>query len=183
MKSAWLARLNTDKRQINETAYDPESKVERSVRTVKETGSRKAPTIAGRRRSRPTFLPIRPAPRQGEQTKKQNERKEDLTNYEITTKTTSTVNEGYKIENMTVAVVVNRKRLLASAGDPVSAEAIDKQLKQVEQLVESAAGADQKRGDRVTVAAVDFFQDGKLLEPLGAGGLLDHVDGLISAVS
>jgi flagellar M-ring protein FliF len=33
------ARLNTDKRQINETVYDPEAKVERSVRVVKETGS------------------------------------------------------------------------------------------------------------------------------------------------
>ena len=33
------ARLNTDKRQTNETAYNPESRVERSVRVVKETGS------------------------------------------------------------------------------------------------------------------------------------------------
>jgi len=33
------ARLNTDKRQVNETAYSPESRVERSVRVVKETGS------------------------------------------------------------------------------------------------------------------------------------------------
>ena len=34
------ARLNTDKRQINETNFNPEGKrVERSVRVVKETGS------------------------------------------------------------------------------------------------------------------------------------------------
>ena len=32
-------RLNTDKRQINETNFNPEGKAERSVRTVKETGS------------------------------------------------------------------------------------------------------------------------------------------------
>src|SRR5580704_15240031 len=30
------ARLNTDKKQVNETTYDPESRVERSVRVVKE---------------------------------------------------------------------------------------------------------------------------------------------------
>ena len=33
------ARLNTDKRQTNETNFNPEGKAERSVRTVKETGS------------------------------------------------------------------------------------------------------------------------------------------------
>ena len=33
------ARLNTDKRQTNETNYNPEQRVERSVRVVKETGS------------------------------------------------------------------------------------------------------------------------------------------------
>jgi len=33
------ARLNLDKRETNETAFDPESKVERSTRTLKETSS------------------------------------------------------------------------------------------------------------------------------------------------
>ena len=33
------ARLNTDKRQTNETSFNPESRVERSVRVVKETGN------------------------------------------------------------------------------------------------------------------------------------------------
>ena len=33
------ARLNTDKRQTNETAFNPESRVERSVRVIKETGN------------------------------------------------------------------------------------------------------------------------------------------------
>ena len=32
------ARLNTDRRQTNETIFDPESRVERSIRSVKETG-------------------------------------------------------------------------------------------------------------------------------------------------
>jgi flagellar M-ring protein FliF len=181
------ARLNTDKRQTNETAYDPESKVERSVRTVKETGSSQSSNNRWTTTVEANIPPDQTGSLPGEQSKKQNERKEDLTNYEITTKTTSTVNEGYKIENMTVAVVINRKRLLASAGDPVSAEAMDKQLKQVEQLVESAAGADQKRGDRVTVAAVDFFQDGKLLEPVGGAGVVDqlmaHLGSFVNAIT
>ena len=39
MRVSVALRLNTDKRQINETNFNPEGKAERSVRTVKETGS------------------------------------------------------------------------------------------------------------------------------------------------
>ena len=79
----------------------------------------------------------------------------------MSSKTISTVSEGYKIESLTIAVVVNRKRLLASLGEGATPEAVDKQLKEVERLVGSAAGVDAKRGDRVTVAAVEFLQSGQ----------------------
>lgn len=181
------SRLNTDKRQTNETNYDPESKVERSVRTVKEKGSSQSSNNRWTTTVETNIPPEQGGGAPGEQSKKENERKEDLTNYEISTKTTSTTNEGYRIENMTVAVVINRKRLLASAGDVITPEAIDKQIKQVEQLVETAGGMDKKRGDRVTVAAVDFFQDGKLLEPVGPAGiveqLMSHLGSLVNAAT
>ena len=47
------ARLNTDKRQINETTFNPESRVERSVRVIKETGNQQNSNSAhaGRRRA------------------------------------------------------------------------------------------------------------------------------------
>ena len=38
-RSASRLRLNTDKRQTNETTFNPERRVERSVRVVKETGN------------------------------------------------------------------------------------------------------------------------------------------------
>ena len=77
------ARLNTDKRQTNETAYNPESRVERSVRVVKETGSQQ--NSANR-----TAVGVEqnvPAEQQGtaggDQSKRTNERREELTNYEV----------------------------------------------------------------------------------------------------
>ncbi len=165
------ARLNMDKRQINETNFDPESKVERSLRVIKETSSsqntanrqpvgveQNVPDEGGSATS-------------GDQSKRANERKEELTNYEVSSKTISTVSEGYRIENLTIAVVINRKRLMASLGENPTPEAVDAQLKEVERLVGSAAGADTKRGDRITVAAVEFLPGGHDLEPASSLGI------------
>jgi flagellar M-ring protein FliF len=169
------ARLNTDKRQTNETAYNPESRVERSVRVVKETGSQQNSanrTAVGAEQNVPAE---QQGTSGGDQSKRTNERREELTNYEVGTKTTSTVSEGYRLESLTVAVLVNRKRLVAALGDNASPEAVDKQLKEVERLVASAAGIDAKRGDRVSVAAMEFIDGGRSLEPVPSIGMVEHL--------
>jgi flagellar M-ring protein FliF len=169
------ARLNTDKRQTNETAYNPESRVERSVRVVKETGSQQNSanrTAVGAEQNVPAE---QQGASGGDQSKRTNERREELTNYEVGTKTTSTVSEGYRLESLTVAVLVNRKRLVAALGDNASPEAVDKQLKEVERLVASAAGIDAKRGDRVSVAAMEFIDSGHALEPVPSIGMVEHL--------
>jgi len=169
------ARLNTDKRQTNETAYNPESRVERSVRVVKETGSQQNSanrTAVGAEQNVPAE---QQGTSGGDQSKRTNERREELTNYEVGTKTTSTVSEGYRLESLTVAVVVNRKRLVAALGDNAGPEAVDKQLKEVERLVASAAGIDAKRGDRVSVAALEFIDSGHALEPVPSIGMVEHL--------
>lgn len=169
------ARLNTDKRQISETAYSPESRVERSVRVVKETGSSQnnnSRTAVGAEQNVPAE---QPASGSGDQSRRTNERREELTNYEVSTKTTSTVSEGYRLESLNVAVLVNRKRLLASLGDKAGPEAVEKQLKEVERLVASAAGVDAKRGDRLTVSALDFVDSGQALQPVPGIGVVEHL--------
>ena len=169
------ARLNTDKRQTNETAYNPKSRVERSVRVVKETGSQQNSanrTAVGAEQNVPAE---QQGTSGGDQSKRTNERREELTNYEVGTKTTSTVSEGYRLESLTVAVVVNRKRLVAALGENASPEAVDKQLKEVERLVASAAGIDAKRGDRVSVAALEFIDSGHALEPVPSIGIVEHL--------
>jgi flagellar M-ring protein FliF len=170
------ARLNTDKRTINETNFDPESRVERSVRVIKETGK------SQNTNSRATVgveqnVPVDQAATapQGDQSQKTNERREELTNYEVSSKTTSTSSEGYRIENLTVAVTLNRKRLLASLGEKATPEAVDNQLKEIERLVGAAAGIDAKRGDKVTVAALEFMDEGELEPPVPSVGIVEHL--------
>lgn len=182
------ARLNMDKRQINETAYDPETRFERSIRTVKESGSSQNGS-KGSAVGVEQNIPAEETETQaaGEQTRRENERREELKNFDLNTKTMSTVSEGYRVENLTIAVVINRKRLLATLGENPSPEVIEQQLKQVEGLVGSAAGIDAKRGDRITVAAVEFMPDTQTLEPLPGLSvteqLIQHTGSLLRSVT
>jgi flagellar M-ring protein FliF len=168
------AKLNMDKKQVNETSFDPESRAERSLRVVKETGS------SQNSNNRATVgveqnLPAEQAgSSSGDLSKRSNERREELRNYELSSKTVSTVSEGYKIEHLTIAAVVNRKRLAASLGEKATPEALEAQLKEIQRLIESAAGLDSKRGDRITVSAVDFLQNGQL-EPVAGPGFLEQL--------
>lgn len=172
------ARLNMDKRQTNETNFDPDSKVERSLRVVKESGSQqnsssKTPTSVEQN------IPAQGANGEGgDQSKRANERREDLTNYELNSKTVSTISEGYKVEALTIAVVINRKRLLATLGESAAPEAVQAQIKEVERLVGTSAGVDTKRGDQISVVAVEFAEDTRPAEGIDTNALMVQLIGL-----
>ncbi|MFA5957162.1 flagellar basal-body MS-ring/collar protein FliF [Hyphomicrobium sp.] len=149
-----IARLNIDKLQTSETKFDPDSKVERSTKFVKEAQS--SQDASGKSNvSIQQNIPNEQTSNK-DQTKRAQDRKEETTNYEISSKSASTVSEGYKIANISVAVVVNKKRLLESMGKDAKPEDVDKQVAEIEKLALTAAGIDSKRGDNISVAAVDF---------------------------
>ena len=179
------ARLNTDKRQVKETAFDPESRVERSVRTVRESGSSQNQSnrtpVSVEQNLPEEDLTTRP----GDLSTRSNERREELTNYELNSKTVSTVSDGYRIDALTVAVVINRKRLLSVIGQSADTSALEAHLSEIQKLVGSAVGLVADRGDRITVAAVDFFKDGEALQPVGmsiAEVLLSQSGAIVNAL-
>ncbi len=175
-------RLNIDKRKIDETAFDPDSKVERSTRVVKESGSSQGGvgrSVVGVERNIPGDAASAQSP---EQLRKANDRREELTNFEVNSRSTSTTSEGYRIENIGVAVAVNRKLLAGQGTEPVSQEAIDKQMSQIERLASSAAGIDSQRGDRLTVSALDFLAKPAPIEASGSGSILVMFIPLIATV-
>ena len=182
------ARLNIDKRQINETAFDPESRFERSRRTIKERSNSRD---AGNTQPVGVDQNLPAEQTQGtggdNSSSRSSDRKEELKNFEANSKTISTISDGYRIDALTVAVVVNRKRLEALLGQGVTQEAIDAKLKEVENLVASATGADMKRGDRITVAAVEFMPRSDMLEALPDAGitayLYDQMGTLVKALA
>jgi flagellar M-ring protein FliF len=161
------ARLNVDKKQISETIYNPDQRVERSVRVTKESqnsqnaaGTPAAGVDANVPKPKNTSASV-----ETKQSSDQNQKREELTNYEVSSKATTITSSGFTIDRLSVAMLVNRAALVASLGGKPSAEAIDQQVRQIEQLVSSAAGLRTERGDTVKVAVVDFADDGRELEP------------------
>ena len=159
------ARLNLDKRQISETAFDPDSKVERSTRTIRESGTSQNSNAKWNVSVEQNLPGGEAGTKPSDQSRRSSERKEEITNFEVNSKSITTVSDGFRIENLAVAVVINRKQLLSAAADKNSGVSVEEQIKSVEKLVASAAGLVPARGDKVTVAAVDFAASNEL-EPV-----------------
>ena len=152
------ARLNADKTQTNETIYNPDSRVERSVRVTKEQQS--SQNAAGEQPAGVEANLPKPKTTSGEskQSNDQTQKREELTNYEISSKSIQTTSAGFLVQNLSVAVLINRAALVASLGGKPSAEAVDAQVHEIEQLVGSAAGLNRQRGDAIKISVVDFVE-------------------------
>ena len=169
------ARLNADKTQTNETIYNPDSRVERSVRVTKEQQS--SQNAAGEQPAGVEANLPKPKPTGGEskQSNDQTQKREELTNYEVSSKSIQTTSAGFVVQNLSVAVLINRAALAASLGGKPSAEAIDAQVHEIEQLVGSAAGLNRQRGDAVKISVVDFVDSSRDLEPAPGPSLIEIV--------
>ena len=160
------ARLNADKTQTNETIYNPDSRAERSVRVVKE--KQNSQNAAGQPPAGvDANLPkTKNASTETKQSNDATDKREELTNYEISTKSITTTSAGFVVDGLSVAVLVNRSALAASLGDKAAPDAMDKQIKEIEQLVATAAGLRKERGDTVKISVVDFADGGRDLAPV-----------------
>ncbi len=166
-------KLNTDNRQTNETIYNPDSRVERSTRVVKENqiaqnNTSQAPT---------TVANNLPAGGGGsgadnKTSNTDNQKKEELTNYELSSKVVTTVSGGYAIDHLSLAVLINKAALTAGAAQK-GGSSVESQIADIEQVVSSAAGLSKARGDTIKVLAVEFADAGHDLEPIPSEGVTD----------
>ncbi|OCP20730.1 MULTISPECIES: flagellar basal-body MS-ring/collar protein FliF [unclassified Ensifer] len=186
-RTSVTARLNTDTQQIQETMFDPESRVERSTRVTKEEqkSSQQQPDNAATvQQNIPQAAPSGGA---GPQSNDQAEKKEEQTNYEINSKTIATVKNSYTVERLSIAVVVNRGRLAAMVGEPADQAKIDAYLQEMQKIVSSAAGIDANRGDVVTLNAMDFVETQLLDQAVAGPGIMEtltrNLGGIINALA
>jgi flagellar M-ring protein FliF len=169
-RSSVTAALNTDSQQIQETTYDPNSRVERSVRSTKENSDSQqsaddnATTV---QQNVPQAAPQQGGTNGPKSTDKSDKR-EDQTNYEINQKTVATTRNSYQIEKVSVAVVVNKGRIAKMVGEPVDQAKIDAYLAEMQKIVTSAAGINTARGDVINVTAMDFLET-QLLDEAATG--------------
>lgn len=187
-RTSVTADLNTDSQQIQSVVYDPDSKVERSTRITRENqqsdrSSASAPATV--ESNIPQAAPSAPTP--GPQSSEMNERKEEQTNYEINSTTTSTTRNSYRIEKLSVAVVIDRDRIATMLGGQPTQDQIDDYIAKLQATVATAAGLDKERGDRVNLSVMSFL-DNQLPDARAAGpSLVDtlsrHLGGVINALA
>lgn len=168
-------RLDVDRQQVNETVFDPKSRIERSVRTVKQSGQSED---SG---TKPSVGVVANLPKEetsqaeGEKRRQKEDRREELVNYELNTKTVQTVREGYRVKRQAIAVVISRKHLTESLGGGATPEAQEARLTELKRLVAAATGASAEREDLVEIAAVDFSAGDGAMTPVPGPGIRDYM--------
>lgn len=187
-RSSVTAQLNTDTQQIQETIYDPESRVERSVRVTKEnqkSQSKQSDNAATVEQNIPQGDVA--GATAGPQSSDEQDKKEEQTNYEINSKTVATVKNSFTVERISVAVVVNKGRIATMVGEPADQAKIDAYLAEMQKIVTSAAGLDTNRGDLVTLTAMDFLENQLLQESASGPGMMEtlnrNLGGIINSLA
>lgn len=183
------AVVNTDTQQIQETIFDPESRVERSTRVTRENqSSNESATTAPStvEQNIPDQAPATAATA-GPKSSDQAERKEEQTNYEINQKIISTARNSYQVEKLSIAVVVNKARIAAVLGGQPTPEQIDAYVAQLQGIVNAAAGVNNGRGDVATITTMDFLASELLTADAAQPGIMDtlrtHLGTMINAIA
>ncbi|QKK25063.1 flagellar basal-body MS-ring/collar protein FliF [Rhizobium hidalgonense] len=183
-RSSVTADLNTDAQQIQETTYDPESKVERSVRSTKEaqqSQQKQSDSATTVEQNVPQAAP-EAGGSAGPESQDKSDKREEQTNYEINSRTTATTRNSYKVEKLSIAVVVNKGRIAKMVGEPADQAKIDAYLAEMQKIVASASGIDAKRGDVVTVTAMDFLENQLLEDATGGVRVMDMLSRNLAGV-
>ncbi|MEM9356969.1 MAG: flagellar basal-body MS-ring/collar protein FliF [Pseudomonadota bacterium] len=169
------SRLNIDKLRENQTFYDPEGAVPVSRRTVREEES-----AQNRNLDEPVTvqqnIPQEELPAAGgADAREDKSRREELTNFNVPSKMVERVRDGFTIENLSIAVLVNQDRLAANAGEDNGSPVAD-QMKDIEALVQTAAGFSASRGDQLKVATVSFAPERDILSEVPSEGWLAAIN-------
>jgi flagellar M-ring protein FliF len=153
------ATIDAQRVVTNEERYDPDGQVLRSSQSITES-SQSAEGQADNI-SISTNLPDAPGGEAGTTNATKSERTEEANNFEITKSISNTIKEAGSIEQLFVAVAINHKKPLPANGE--SGEGTDQatpyaaeEMKQFEDLVKSALGIEETRGDKVEMINIRF---------------------------
>lgn len=160
------AEIETKREVVRSQTFDPKSQVVRSTQTVDEqqrsVDNNGAPPVTAEQN-----LPQRDvrAQSQGPQSSDDNKRQEETVNYEISNVARETVIEPGDIRRLSVAVLVNGTWTTDAGGARHYAPRSAEELSRLTELVRSAMGFNEARGDRVTVDNLEFVEVAPDLAP------------------
>ena len=151
------ADLDLNRVTVQEDKYDPDGQVVRSTQSVDEN-AKDSKNATPQTATSANNVPGGQAA-SSDQGGSQSGRTEETTNYEISHSTRTEVQEPGQIKRLSVAVAVDGTTTFGKGGKvsytPLSAD----EMKRIQDLVRSAVGYDQARGDQVTVVNVRFSHD------------------------
>lgn len=166
-------KLDVDRQQINETVFDPKSRIERSVRTVRQSGSSEdggSRQAVGVESSIPR---ADGAAAEAERRRQKEDRREEVVNYELNSRTVQTVREGHRIQRLAIAVVVSKKHVVDGLGAGADSGAVEGKLSELKRLVSAATGLSAERGDVIELSATDVLGTVVHLEPSPSPGVVE----------
>ncbi|HYH18973.1 MAG TPA: flagellar M-ring protein FliF C-terminal domain-containing protein, partial [Azospirillum sp.] len=151
------ADVETKREVVRSNSFDPNSQVVRSTQTVQEQ-ERSQDTSGEPPVTAEQNLPQREvrAQAQNNRSSTDTKRQEETVNYEISNVSRETVVEPGDIRRISVAVLVNGTWKTGADGVRVYEPRAAEELVRLTELVRSAMGYDQGRGDRVTVENLEF---------------------------
>ncbi|QCN99221.1 flagellar M-ring protein FliF (plasmid) [Azospirillum argentinense] len=158
--------VETKREVVRSQSFDPNSQVVRSTQTVQEQDrsldSTGEPPVTAEQN-----LPQREvrAQAQNNRSSSDSKRQEETVNYEISNIARETVIEPGDIRRVSVAVLVNGTWATAQDGTRSYEARSSEELQRITELVRSAMGFSEARGDRVTVDNLEFVN---LAPELGA---------------
>lgn len=177
--------ISTDQRNIEETVFDPDSRVERSVQVVRSENSANSQPGSEAVTVEQNIVADVPVNSGGPQSTEQSERLEETTQYELNSKRIATVSTDYDIERISIAVVINRNRILEELGANATQADIDARVEQLKQVVIASAGYMSDRGDMIEITAVPFIDTEADMgqSPSIVDGLLPHLGSVANALA
>ncbi|MCB1651096.1 MAG: flagellar M-ring protein FliF [Alphaproteobacteria bacterium] len=151
------AEMNFDRISTNEELYDPEGQVLRSSQVTSESSTERDTT--GQDVSVANNLPgVGGDLLGGDQPSAENNRSEEVTNFEISKTIRSVVREVGEINKLSIAVLVDGRYNTDEEGNKTYQERSPEEIAQIEELVKSAVGYDEERGDVITVKNMQFAE-------------------------
>ena len=151
------ADLNLSRVTLQEDKYDPDGQVIRSTQSVDEN-AKDSKSAAPQPVTSAQNVPGGAAT-SSDQGGSQSGKTEETTNYEISHSTRTEVQEPGQIKRLSVAVAVDGTTTFGKGGKVSYAPRSAEEMKRIQELVRSAVGYDQARGDQVTVVNVRFSHD------------------------
>jgi len=149
--------VDLDMSQLTKTSesFDPNGQVVRSTQTRDLANQANGPGESGQV-SVSNELPGSTGSSTSGGTSEQGSTTEETTNYEISKTTTNELSQAGGVKRLSIAVVVDGTYTTDTAGNATYAPRDQATLDQLTQLVRSAVGFDQTRGDQVQVTNLQF---------------------------